>query len=84
MLIFVRTKNSTTMFAEKLAARGYACAALSSDVPQKAREQTVERFKKGKLDIVVATDVAARGLDVKRISHVINFDIPYDTEIILE
>ncbi len=80
VLVFVRTKNSTKHLASKLAARGYACSALNGDIAQKAREKTVEKFKNGRLDIVVATDVAARGLDVKRISHVINFDIPYDTE----
>jgi len=66
--------------AEKLEARGFSCAALNGDMTQVLREKTVERLKKGSLDIVVATDVAARGLDVKRISHVVNYDIPYDTE----
>jgi len=80
MLVFVRTRNSTTILAEKLEARGYAAAPLSGDIAQAQRERTVERLKSGKLDIVVATDVAARGLDVTRISHVINFDIPTDTE----
>lgn len=80
MLIFVRTKHATKRFAQKLAARGYASAALNGDIAQRTREKTVERFKKGKLDIIVATDVAARGLDVERVSHVINFDIPHDTE----
>jgi len=79
-LVFVRTRNSTTILAEKLEARGYAAAPLSGDIAQSLRERTVERLKSGKLDIVVATDVAARGLDVTRISHVINFDIPTDTE----
>jgi ATP-dependent RNA helicase DeaD len=76
----VRTKIATTELAERLEARGYAAAALNGDMAQKQREQMVERLKKGSLDILVATDVAARGLDVKRISHVINYDIPYDTE----
>ncbi len=80
VLVFVRTKNETVELAEKLTARGYGCEALNGDIPQKLRERTVERLKKGELDIVVATDVAARGLDVERISHVINYDIPYDTE----
>ncbi|MCP5163468.1 MAG: DEAD/DEAH box helicase [Pseudomonadales bacterium] len=80
MIIFVRTRLLTGELADKLAARGYAAAALNGDIPQKQREQTVERLKKGDLDILVATDVAARGLDVARISHVINYDIPYDVE----
>ena len=79
-LIFVRTKTATLELAEKLEARGYACAPLNGDIPQNQRERTVEQIKKGQLDILVATDVAARGLDVERISHVINYDIPYDTE----
>jgi len=80
MLVFVRTRTNTTELSEKLAARGYAAAALNGDITQSQRERTVEQLKKGKLDILVATDVAARGLDVERISHVINYDIPYDTE----
>lgn len=80
MLIFVRTRILTVELADKLAARGYSVAALNGDIPQKQREQTVEKLKNGKLDIVVATDVAARGLDVQRISHVINYDIPSDVE----
>jgi ATP-dependent RNA helicase DeaD len=80
MLIFVRTKSRTVELAEKLEARGHACAALNGDVPQNQRERTVDNLKKGKVDILIATDVAARGLDVDRISHVINYDIPYDTE----
>ena len=80
LLMFVRTKTATTELAERLEARGYAVAALNGDMAQKQREQMVERLKKGSLDILVATDVAARGLDVERISHVINYDIPYDTE----
>lgn len=80
ILIFVRTKTATLELSEKLEARGYASAALSGDVPQSQRIRTVERLKSGDLDIVVATDVAARGLDVQRISHVINYDIPNDTE----
>ncbi len=80
LIIFVRTKNATVELAEKLEARGYSSAALNGDMNQALREKTVERLKGGKLDIVVATDVAARGLDVERISHVINYDIPYDTE----
>ncbi|NOX69168.1 MAG: DEAD/DEAH box helicase [Gammaproteobacteria bacterium] len=80
ILMFVRTKTATTELAERLEARGYAAAAMNGDMAQNHREQTVERLKKGSLDILVATDVAARGLDVERISHVINYDIPYDTE----
>jgi len=80
MLIFVRTKVATEELAEKLEARGYASAALNGDMNQAVREKTVERLKRGALDIVVATDVAARGLDVERVSHVVNYDIPYDTE----
>jgi len=80
ILMFVRTKTATTELAEKLEARGYAAAAMNGDMAQNHREQTVERLKRGSLDILVATDVAARGLDVDRISHVINFDVPYDTE----
>ncbi|MFF2271886.1 DEAD/DEAH box helicase [Agromyces sp. NPDC058136] len=80
MIIFVRTKNVTEELAEKLRARGYAAAAINGDVAQAQRERTVEQLKNGKLDILVATDVAARGLDVERISHVVNFDIPTDPE----
>ncbi|MBV1932769.1 MAG: DEAD/DEAH box helicase [Porticoccaceae bacterium] len=80
MLVFVRTKSSTVELAEKLEARGFSAYALNGDLSQTLREKTVNRFKRGDIDIVVATDVAARGLDVERVSHVINFDIPYDTE----
>jgi len=80
IIIFVRTKTATTELAEKLEARGHATAALNGDMTQAMRESTIERLKNGKLDIVVATDVAARGIDVSRVSHVINYDIPYDTE----
>ena len=80
MLVFVRTRTITTELSEKLSARGYAAAPLNGDIPQNQRERTVDQLKKGKLDILVATDVAARGLDVERISHVVNYDIPYDTE----
>jgi ATP-dependent RNA helicase DeaD len=80
MLIFVRTKTATVELAEKLEARGYATAALNGDIAQPLRERTVERFKTGKLDLLVATDVAARGLDVERISHVLNYDIPHGPE----
>ncbi len=80
MLVFVRTRIAAVELAERLQARGYATSALNGDMPQKQREQTITRLKTGKLDILVATDVAARGLDVERISHVINFDIPNDTE----
>ncbi len=80
LLMFVRTKTATAELAQRLEARGYAAAALNGDMAQKSREQMVERLKKGSLDILVATDVAARGLDVERISLVVNYDIPYDTE----
>jgi ATP-dependent RNA helicase DeaD len=80
MIVFVRTKNETETLAEKLRARGYAASAISGDVQQAQRERTVNQLKAGKLDILVATDVAARGLDVERISHVVNFDLPIDTE----
>ncbi len=80
ILMFVRTKIATTELAEKLEARGYAAAAMNGDMAQNHREKTVERLKNGSLDILVATDVAARGLDVQRISHVINYDVPYDIE----
>lgn len=79
-ILFVRTKTATVELAEKLAARGYAVAPLNGDIPQQQRQRTVEQLKTGQLDILVATDVAARGLDVQRISHVINYDIPLDTE----
>jgi ATP-dependent RNA helicase DeaD len=80
MLVFTRTKQSTVELAEKLEARGFAAAALNGDIPQALRERTVARLKAGQIDIVVATDVAARGLDVERIGHVVNYDVPYDTE----
>ena len=80
VLIFVRTRITTVELAEKLQARGYAAVALNGDLQQKQRERTLAQLKSGKLDILVATDVAARGLDVTRISHVINYDIPNETE----
>ena len=80
ILIFVRTKTATVELSAKLEARGYASTPLNGDIKQNQRERTIEMLKKGKLDILVATDVAARGLDVERISHVINYDIPHDTE----
>ena len=80
VIIFVRTKSSTVDIAERLEARGFSSAALNGDLSQALRERTINRLKKGQVDVVVATDVAARGLDVERISHVINFDIPYDNE----
>ncbi|MEX2482409.1 MAG: DEAD/DEAH box helicase [Gammaproteobacteria bacterium] len=81
VLIFVRTRIATEELAGRLTARGFACAAINGDLPQKMRERTIENLKQGTLDILVATDVAARGLDVERVSHVINFDIPYDPEV---
>jgi ATP-dependent RNA helicase DeaD len=80
MIVFVRTKQATEELAEKLEARGFAAAAINGDIAQQLRERTIERLRNGELDILVATDVAARGLDVERISHVLNYDIPYDTE----
>ena len=80
MIIFARTKLGTDELAEKLAARGFNAAAINGDVEQKLRERTIQRLKDGQIDVLVATDVAARGLDVDRISHVLNYDIPYDTE----
>jgi len=80
IIIFVRTKNMTTELAEKLSARGYAALPLNGDVQQSMREKIVNRLKKGSLDIIVATDVVARGLDVERITHVINYDMPADNE----
>lgn len=80
VLVFVRTKTDAEEVANKLAARGFACAALHGDIPQRQREHLVNRLKKGTLDILIATDVAARGLDVDRITHVFNYDIPYDAE----
>lgn len=78
LLIFVRTKNATTELADKLKAHGFAAEPLNGDMNQEMRERTVERLKQGQLDVLVATDVAARGLDVERISHVVNYDIPTD------
>ena len=80
LIVFVRTKNATEELAERLRARGFEAAAINGDVAQPQRERTIEQLRKGKLDILVATDVAARGLDVQRISHVVNHDIPTDTE----
>ncbi|WP_038605931.1 DEAD/DEAH box helicase [Corynebacterium atypicum] len=80
MIVFVRTKSETEEVAEKLRARGFSAAAINGDVAQQQRERTVDQLRDGRLDILVATDVAARGLDVERISHVLNFDIPHDTE----
>ena len=80
MIMFVRTKHETEELAEKLRARGFSAAAINGDIAQAQRERTVDQLKDGRLDILVATDVAARGLDVERISHVLNYDIPNDTE----
>ncbi len=80
MIIFVRTKTATIELAEKLEARGYSAAAINGDMSQTLRERAISHLKNGKLDILIATDVAARGLDVDRITHVVNYDIPYDTE----
>ncbi len=80
MLVFMRTKQATEEISQKLQARGFAAAAINGDMVQAQRERTIQQLKDGQLDILVATDVAARGLDVERISHVLNFDIPTDTE----
>jgi len=80
VIIFTRTKTSTVDLAERLEARGYPSAALNGDMNQQLRERTIARIKSGRLDIIVATDVAARGLDVDRLSLVVNYDIPTDTE----
>ncbi|MGQ4659489.1 DEAD/DEAH box helicase [Lysobacter sp. F6437] len=80
MIVFARTKLGTDELAGKLAARGISAAAINGDVQQAQREKTIQNLKDGKIDVLVATDVAARGLDVDRISHVLNYDIPYDTE----
>ena len=80
MIVFVRTKHETEELAEKLRARGFSAAAINGDIAQQQRERTVDQLRDGRLDILVATDVAARGLDVERISHVLNYDIPNDTE----
>ncbi len=80
MIIFARTKLGTEELANKLAARGFSVAAINGDVQQQQRERTVQNLKDGKIDILVATDVAARGLDVERISHVVNYDVPHDPE----
>jgi len=80
MIIFVRTKQATEVLAERLRARGFSAAAINGDIAQAQRERTVNQLRDGRLDILVATDVAARGLDVERISHVVNYDIPTDTE----
>ena len=80
MIIFVRTKTATIEVAEKLEARGFSASAINGDMSQALRERAIEHLKSGKLDILIATDVAARGLDVDRITHVVNYDIPYDTE----
>jgi ATP-dependent RNA helicase DeaD len=80
MIIFARTKQASSEMADRLIKAGYSASALNGDMNQQMRERTVDRLKKGSLDIVVATDVAARGLDVARITHVLNFDLPTDLE----
>jgi ATP-dependent RNA helicase DeaD len=80
MLVFTRTKLATEELAERLEARGFAVEALNGDIAQPQRERTIARLKAGQIDIVVATDVAARGLDVERVSHVVNYDVPHDPE----
>ncbi|MBC7489829.1 MAG: DEAD/DEAH box helicase [Glaciimonas sp.] len=78
MIIFSRTKFGTEELASKLQARGFSAAAINGDIQQQQRERTIQQLKDGRIDILVATDVAARGLDVERISHVINYDVPHD------
>jgi ATP-dependent RNA helicase DeaD len=80
IIIFVRTKTATVELAEKLEARGYSASPINGDMNQQLRERAIDRLRTGKLDILIATDVAARGIDVERVSHVINYDIPYDSE----
>ncbi len=80
LLIFVRTKTATSDLAEKLSARGFTAEAINGDIAQNQRERIIQQLKNGKIDILIATDVAARGLDVNRISHVVNYDIPQDPE----
>jgi len=80
MIVFARTKQATDELAERLTARGFSAAAINGDIEQKLRERTIGRLRDGQIDILVATDVAARGLDVERVSHVLNYDIPYDPE----
>lgn len=80
VIVFVRTKTLTVELAEKIEARGHRASPINGDMSQQLRERTIEHLKSNKIDIVVATDVAARGIDVARVSHVINYDIPYDTE----
>ncbi len=80
VIVFVRTRSATEEVANKLSARGFRAQAINGDIPQNLREKTVESLKAGRIDVLVATDVAARGLDVERISHVFNYDIPLDTE----
>jgi ATP-dependent RNA helicase DeaD len=80
MIVFVRTRNTAIELAERLCARGFNAEGIHGDIPQRQRERLIANLRSGELDILVATDVAARGLDVDRISHVVNFDIPYDVE----
>ncbi|QRX82736.1 DEAD/DEAH box helicase [Glaciimonas sp. PAMC28666] len=80
MIIFSRTKLGTEELASKLQARGFSAAAINGDIQQAQRERTIQQLKDGRIDILVATDVAARGLDVERISHVVNYDVPHDPE----
>ncbi len=81
IIVFVKTRNTTVQVADQLAQRGFSAAPLNGEIPQNQRERTIEHLKSGRLDVLVATDVAARGLDVQRISHVVNFDFPHDTEV---
>ena len=80
VIVFTKTKDSTVTVADQLNRNGFSAVALNGDMPQRVRERTIDQLKKGHLDILVATDVAARGLDVSRISHVFNYDMPHDNE----
>ncbi|QDV58257.1 ATP-dependent RNA helicase DeaD [Rosistilla oblonga] len=80
VIVFTKTRDATITVAEELTRQGLAASPINGDMPQKVRERTIEQLKSGQLDILVATDVAARGLDVQRISHVFNFDLPHDSE----
>jgi ATP-dependent RNA helicase DeaD len=80
MIVFTRTKLATEELATRLEARGFAAAAINGDMAQPLREKTIDHLRSGKIDILVATDVAARGLDVERVSHIVNYDVPHDTE----
>ncbi len=81
IVIFVRTKNNTVELSDKLIQRGHNAAAINGDMNQSLREKTIDKLRKGNIDILVATDVVARGIDVARVSHVFNYDMPYDSDV---